>query len=224
MITLALDTSTIVGSVALLRDNDTLGERVFNRSLPGENLFDAAQALLRENKTAVADIEFVAVGIGPGSFAGIRAGIAAAKGLALPCTRSIKAVSSFDVLAMRALPEMPRDCRQLCVLSDARRGEVYYAFYDGTGLLDGECRIGPLESVVAGLHAPVWFVSSEIGKFGNELRALCGGFASVCPTPRYPSASALGKLARDRFRYDGGRGDEQIEPIYLRVSQYVRLR
>ena len=221
MITLALDTSTAVGSVALLRDDGALGERSFNRSLPGENLFDAAQALLRENRLTPVDIELVAVGIGPGSFAGIRAGIAAAKGLTLPRARPIKAVGSFDALATRVLPEMPRDCRQLCVLGDARRGEVYYAFYDATGVLTGDCRIGTLESVAAGLQAPVWFVSSEMAKFGNGLQVLCGGFASVCATSRYPSAAVLGKIALDRFRCEGGRGDEQIEPIYLRVVQYT---
>ena len=112
MITLAMDTSTRQGSVAVLDDDRLVAAETFLR----DGLFDAIAQL------KPGAFELLVVGVGPGSFTGIRAGLAAAKGLALPRAVPIRAVSSFDALALTALPQMPRDCQQLCVVGDARRG------------------------------------------------------------------------------------------------------
>src|SRR5881628_2142239 len=118
MITLALDTSTARGSVALLHDDRPLAEETFPRgpvvaasvsdasqtaagtaAATTTNLFDA----LRHLPFEPAQLDLIVVGLGPGSFTGIRGGIAAAKGLALPRSLPIKGVSSFDALALTAL-------------------------------------------------------------------------------------------------------------------------
>jgi len=193
MITFALDTSTVRGSVALLRDDAVLAAETFERARAGDGLFDAVAGALRRAAVAPTDVELLAVGLGPGSFTGIRAGIAAARGLALPGNRPIKGVSSFDALALAALPQMPGSAAVLCVQCDARRGELYYAFYDRYGRRQGEVRIGTHESIVAGAGAGAWFVSAE------------NGF--------YPDAAMVGRLARER-------GDERLEPLYLRAPDY----
>jgi len=188
MITLALDTSTPRGSVALLRNDETLAEQTFARQRSGDGLFDAISAIC---SGFVPDL--IAVGLGPGSFTGIRAGIAAARGLALPTQTPIKGVSSFDVLALTALPLMPADATALCVLADARRGEVYSALYGRDGRALRECRINSREQAVEG-----WLVGPEVT----------------------PSAVVLGRLAREKFFEDGPQGDARLEPIYLRAMQY----
>lgn len=188
MITLALDTSTPRGSVALLRDDETLAEQTFSRLRSGDGLFDAIAAIC---SGVVPDL--IAVGLGPGSFTGIRAGIAASRGLALPRQTPIKGVSSFDALALTALPLMPADATALCVLTDARRGEVSSALYGRDGRALRECRICPREQPTEG-----WIVGSDVT----------------------PSAAVLGRLARARFLADACRGDERLEPIYLRATQY----
>jgi tRNA threonylcarbamoyladenosine biosynthesis protein TsaB len=220
MITLAIDTSTPRGAAALLRDDKPLAEEAFDRSQAGESLFDASARLLAKHQLGMPDIGLLAVGLGPGSFTGIRAGIAAAKGLALPRKLPIKGASSFDALALTALAKMPRDCPQLCVLGDARRNEIYYALYDREGRRVKDCRIATLEAVADEIHHPIWFVSSEIERYKNDLVTLLGGFASIAETPVFPSAAAVGWLAFHRFRDDGNRGDENAEPIYLRTPQY----
>lgn len=220
MIALAIDTSTPRGTVALLRDDKPLAEEIFDRSRPGQNLFDAGAKLLTTNGLTPKDLGLLAVGLGPGSFTGIRAGIAAVKGLALPGGLAIKGVSSFDALALSALPKMPRDCPQMCVLSDARREEIYYRLYDREGRPLKDCQTGTLEAVADEIHNPMWFVSSEIAQFKDRLATLFGGFASICEDPLFPSAIAVGWLAVQRFHADGKRGDETIDPIYLRVPQY----
>lgn len=223
MITLAIDTSTPRGAVALLRDDKPLAEETFDRTGAGQNLFDATGKLLSGNRLGPKDLGLLAVGLGPGSFTGIRAGIAAAKGLALPGKLPIKGVSSFDALALTVLPKMPRDCPQICVLGDARRDEVYFAMYDRDGRRAGDCRITSLEAIADEIHHPIWFVSPEIERFKNDIVSLFGGFASTCETPIFPSAAALGWLAVQRFHAAGNRGDEDLEPIYLRVPQYKTI-
>src|SRR5438034_377271 len=79
VITLAIDTSTPRGAVALLRDDKPLAEQTFDRSQPKQNLFDTAAKLLSANQLGARDLGLLAVGLGPGSFTGIRGGIAAAK-------------------------------------------------------------------------------------------------------------------------------------------------
>jgi tRNA threonylcarbamoyladenosine biosynthesis protein TsaB len=223
VITLAIDTSTARGAVALLRDDQPLAEQTFDRSQPKQNLFDAASNLLSANQLNAHDLGLLAVGLGPGSFTGIRVGIAAAKGLALPRHVPIKGACSFDALALTVLPKMPRDCPQLCVLGDARRDEIYFALYDRGGRRVKDCRIATLETLADEIHHPIWFVSSEIDRYKNDLVALFGGFASICEMPVFPSAAAVGWLAFHRFRDDGNRGDENPEPIYLRAPQYKTI-
>lgn len=209
MITLALDTSTARGSVALLCDDKPLREETFSRTVPQQHLFGAIQRVLAAEQLAARQVELFVVGVGPGSFTGIRMGIAAAKGLALPGCRPVRAARSFDALALTALPQMPRDCEMMCVLCDARREEVCYALYDRQGRRASDWRLGPLDAIE--LHNPVWFVSAEIERFREALRETFGGFASVCVQPVFPRAALL--------RAE----DLPLEPIYLRRLQYKRL-
>ena len=70
---------------------------------------------------------------------------------------------------------MPGECPQMCVVSDARRDEIYYALYDGEGRRVKECQIAALETVADEIHHPIWFVSSEIERYKNDLVTLFGG-------------------------------------------------
>jgi tRNA threonylcarbamoyladenosine biosynthesis protein TsaB len=201
MITLALDTSTTVGSIAILQDDQLLAEETFTR----DGLFPALEKLKHPQP------DRIIVGVGPGSFTGIRAGIAAAKGLALPRKLPVIGVSSFDALALTALPQMPPDCELICVLTDARRGELYCAFYNRTGQRQGDIRIAQLESFADAVHAPIWFVSSDIEQFRATLRESLGGFALVCSEPIYPRAALLTGNSLP------------LEPLYLRETDYKKF-
>ncbi|HUK81866.1 MAG TPA: tRNA (adenosine(37)-N6)-threonylcarbamoyltransferase complex dimerization subunit type 1 TsaB [Verrucomicrobiae bacterium] len=213
MITLAIDTSTVCGAVALLRDDKPLVEETFKRG----NLFVALDRLKPDNP------DLIVVGVGPGSFMGIRVGIAAAKGLALPRGLPISAVSSFDALALTAAPKAPPDCVQMCVFCDARRDELYTAFYDPQGQPTRECRIETFEEIAHAMHNPIWFVSPEIDRYRAPLGHQFGGFATPCAAPIYPSAAALGWLGVRRYIASGKRGDLSLEPIYLREAEYKKL-
>jgi len=203
MITLAIDTSTIQGAVAVLDDDRPVAEANFAR----DGLFDAIAQL------NPGQFDLLVVGVGPGSFTGIRAGIATAKGLALPRSVPIRAVSSFDALALTALMQMPDNCRQMCVISDARRGEIYFASYDRTGQPIGGCRIGTLASLAGELHEPTWFVSAEIERFAAQLQPI----GVVCGQPVFPRATILGQLGRRQPT------TLPLTPIYLRELDYRQI-
>src|SRR5580765_7314958 len=113
MLTLAFDTATDVATVALLRDGEVLGER---RSRAVSVLADADE-LLRFAGIRPADVGILAVGTGPGSFTGIRIGLAAARGLGLALGVTAAGVSTLDALAAGAPGATP--------VIDGKRREVF---------------------------------------------------------------------------------------------------
>jgi tRNA threonylcarbamoyladenosine biosynthesis protein TsaB len=212
MITLGIDTSTARGAAAVLRDSQPVSEEKFGR----DQLFAALEKLPAARRP-----DLIVVGTGPGSFTGIRAGIASAKGLALPAKLPLVGVSSFDALALTALPALPRDGSLMCVICDARRDEVYWAQYDDRGRRLGEIRLGPLEQIAHELRSPLWFVSAEIEKFTAQFPEIFGGFGAFSKTPVFPSAAALAWLGARKFA-EQQRSDETLEPIYLRPLEYKK--
>src|SRR5436309_11683373 len=103
MLTLAFDTATDVSTCALVRDGEVLGERT-SRAV---TVLADADELLRAAGTAPAELDLLVVGIGPGSFTGIRIGLAAARGLALALDVPVAGVSTLAALAAGAPGAVP---------------------------------------------------------------------------------------------------------------------
>src|SRR3954462_5511104 len=123
MLILAFDTATDVATSALVSDGEVLGERT-SRAV---TLLEDVDALLRQAGTQTRDIEARAVGIGPGSFTGVRIGLSTARGLALALGVPWAGVSTLDALAAGAPGALP--------VINARRREV---FVPGRVLAPGE--------------------------------------------------------------------------------------
>ena len=113
MLVLAFDTATDKATSALVRDGEVLGERV-SRAV---TLLEDVDALLRQGGARSTDLEALAVGIGPGSFTGVRIGLAFARGLALSLDLPVAGVSTLDALAAGAPGALP--------VIDAKRREVF---------------------------------------------------------------------------------------------------
>ena len=116
MLVLAHDTTSDIGSVALLRDNLLLEELAI--AAPdgfGHILFGEIEAILARHSLTIHQVDLFAAAAGPGSFTGVRVGLAAIKGLAEACSRPAAAISNLQALAFLGLP----------AVIDARRGEVY---------------------------------------------------------------------------------------------------
>jgi tRNA threonylcarbamoyladenosine biosynthesis protein TsaB len=127
-ITLAVDTAAEFGSIAIA-DEEGVREEVVVHAPQGFSyvLFSEIEGLLKRQGLALSDIALFAGASGPGSFTGVRVGLAAIKGLAEVMGKQVVAVSNLEALA-----EFGKSDRRVTVI-DARRGEIYAAVYDASG-------------------------------------------------------------------------------------------
>jgi tRNA threonylcarbamoyladenosine biosynthesis protein TsaB len=190
MLTLAFDTATDVATCALLLDGDVLGERT-SRAV---GVLAGADELLREASRRPADLDLIAVGIGPGSFTGVRIGLAAARGIALALDVPVAGVSTLEALAAGAPGATP--------VIDARRREVF-------SLVDGVPRC------LAPSDLEVEPGRRYVGDGAVRYRAVIEAAGGVVPPDRdevhLPRARFHARLARDAGPA------ELVEPVYLRV-------
>jgi tRNA threonylcarbamoyladenosine biosynthesis protein TsaB len=228
MLTLAFDTSAPVGSVAILRDGKLLAETTTNSvaSSPrtksvthSTNLVPAIEKLSSEFNAQCSEFDLFAVGLGPGSFTGIRVAIATAKGFSLATKKPIVGVSSLDALALANKDRLPHGCTSLAAIVDAGRGEVYCSVYsnlDGQFFKVNEVSIVTLEQLRVRILTPTFFLGPEIGNFRGELEKHLGRRALVDSQPANPSAHIIALLAEEKFS-EQQMGDSNLEPIYLRA-------
>jgi tRNA threonylcarbamoyladenosine biosynthesis protein TsaB len=195
VLTLAFDTATEVATSALVDDGEVLGERLSR----AQTLLEDVDALLRRGGAHPSDLDALAVGIGPGSFTGVRIGLAAARGLAVALDLPGAGVSTLDALAAGAPGALP--------VIDARRREIF-------ALVDGEPRVlEPADlRVVAGTVC--------IGNGAVRYRSLLEEKGAVVPPDgderHLPRARFHAQLAGDLGPV------ETIEPLYLRLPDAVR--
>jgi tRNA threonylcarbamoyladenosine biosynthesis protein TsaB len=138
VLTLALDTSSPVGSLAVLRDERVIGTvSTWTEEIYSSRMFRHLDFLLEELSLGLRDFDLFAVAAGPGSFTGLRVGLAAAKGWAEVYRKPIAAVSALEAIAVqshsRALVVVP--------VLDAHRGQVYFGVYRRLGASDSDGRL-----------------------------------------------------------------------------------
>jgi len=195
MLTLAFDTATQVAMSALVDDGEVLGERVSRAQL----LLEDVDALLRQGGAHPRDLDAVVVGVGPGSFTGVRIGLAAARGLALSLDLPGAGVSTLAALAAGAPETLP--------VIDARRREVFT-------LVDGVPVVRAPGDVVVEPGAVL------VGDGALRYRALFESKGAVVP-----GDADERHLPRARFHVGlaGELGSvDAIEPLYLRVPDAER--
>jgi tRNA threonylcarbamoyladenosine biosynthesis protein TsaB len=217
---LGIDTATPAMSVALVDDDRVLGERHALVEKNRTGVLVLVDALFSELGMRPLEIDAVAVGAGPGSFTGLRIGMATAKGIAFASGRPLWAVSSLAAIADSELADHPASL--VVAVLDARRGEVYAGAYrrgasPGHSLVAaGDERVLPpaeLPAFVASARAHpdehVRFTGDAAGAH-PELQALEGTWG------RTPTGSAIARLAVAGSRVDilvGG------APAYIRPSE-----
>jgi tRNA threonylcarbamoyladenosine biosynthesis protein TsaB len=195
MLILAFDTATEVATSALVSDGEVLGERVSRAS----TLLEDVDALLRQGGAHPSDLEALAVGIGPGSFTGVRVGLATARGLALAIGMPVAGVSTLAALAAGAPGAMP--------VIDARRREVF--------VLDaGEARVlTPGEVTVA---SGTFCVGNGAVRYRSLLEAAGAEIPPDADERHLPRARFHAQLATDFGPA------EAVEPLYLRLPDADR--
>ncbi|HEY4411729.1 MAG TPA: tRNA (adenosine(37)-N6)-threonylcarbamoyltransferase complex dimerization subunit type 1 TsaB [Gaiellaceae bacterium] len=195
MLTLAFDTATGVATSALVDDGEVLGERASR----AQTLLEDVDALLRQGGAHPRDLDALAVGIGPGSFTGVRIGLAAARGLALALDLRGAGVSTLDALAAGAPGAVP--------VVDARRHEVF-ALVGGTPAV-----LGPADLLVT---AGTTYVGDGALRYRSELESRGAVVPPDTDERHLPRARFHAALAGELRDLD------EIEPLYLRVPDAER--
>jgi len=212
MLVLAVETSSRLGSVALWRDGHVLAERVLAQSLNhGALLFVELRSLHTEAGIEPAGIGLIAVSQGPGSYTGLRIGLAAARTAAYALGKPLLGVPSLDVLAENAPPDAPH----VATLLDAKRGEVYACLYvRRCGRLERQTPYHVIRPELLELPAPCLVLGDAAERYAD---ALARPGVAVAGTALWrPQAGVLARLAAERYNAGERQELHAIEPIYLR--------
>ena len=227
MLILAFETSAKAASVALLEDGKLLGESYQNTGLThSQTIMVMAEDLLKQCGKTVADLSGIGVANGPGSFTGIRIGVAAAKGFAwgaeLPCC----GVSTLASMAVG----LGIWQGYVCPVMDARRSQVYNAlFHVDCGKYtrireDRAISLLELGEDVKKLSEPVFLVGDGSVLCYNALSEMVPGLVLPPEHRLHQRAAGVALEAERRLKSGGSFPGEALVPNYLRLSQAERER
>jgi tRNA threonylcarbamoyladenosine biosynthesis protein TsaB len=232
MLVLSLDTTTREGSAALMREGVLLGTWRGDAAVThGERLPGDLIRLLSAHAARLADVDLFAVAAGPGSFTGLRVGIATLQGLALANTRPLVGVSALDALneaarpALRSLPTpLPGSERAgveggIAAWIDAQRGQVFSALYYGEDLVEAPVVEKPADVLARWARCavrPRLFAGDGALQYAALIE---NAFPDAhILRDRLPLAPAVARLAEAHLREHGPRAPDAIRPIYIRPS------
>lgn len=224
----AIDSSGLVASVAILTDNEIIAEYTINhKKTHSQTLLPMLDAVVKMAELSMEEIDGIAVAAGPGSFTGLRIGSATAKGLGLALNKPLLSVPTLEGMAYNLFGTE----KLICPLMDARRNQVY------TGIFRFEK--DELKTVLEQRAVPIEEIIGEINKLNQEVIFLGDGVSvyqarieeettvpfQIAPAhlskQRAGSIAALGKLYFEKEAFETAGAHR---PVYLRLPQAERER
>ncbi|MFQ3573329.1 MAG: tRNA (adenosine(37)-N6)-threonylcarbamoyltransferase complex dimerization subunit type 1 TsaB [Thermodesulfovibrionales bacterium] len=217
---LAIETSTLIGGVCIFDGDKLIADgRLGIRAIHSERLMTHIDFLLNSANLSIYDIDYFAVAIGPGSFTGLRVGIATVKGLAFATNRLIAPVSTLEALALNVA------CtdRQICPILDARKGELYAGVYKNTdGALSTiiqEIVLPPTE-LIRLIKEKTIFLGDGVKMYGDMLKDALGDMVEfIHDIHMYPSATNVAFLAKQKVIHGELISAQDLTPQYIRKSE-----
>lgn len=209
---LALDTAVSACSVALWRDGGTRAHRLEAMTRGhAEALLPMVESVMAEARFAYPGLDMIAATVGPGTFTGLRVGLATARGLALACAHPLLGVGTLEALA-QGTGEVERRGRHVLAVMDARRGELYAElFASDLASLAGPRRILP--EALGALAAGVSLLLVGDGA-PAATKALPGADLLRSQAPPYPDAAGVAAIAARAP--ERARSGQEVRPLYLR--------
>ena len=218
---LGIDTSTPCGSIGLIDNDSVIAEYLLNIPIThSERLLDAIDHVLKQAGCPIAALDGWAISLGPGSFTGLRIGVSAIKGLAFATQKPVAGIPTLDALASNISPTP----HLICPILDARKGEVYTAFYRyGEGYvlrqLSPYQALSP-EDLVKRIEGETIFLGSGVKTYGDDLRNALSARALFVPGPlNLPYGSVIAGLGLEKIRRNEVLNLSTFTPIYVRASE-----
>ena len=216
---LAIDSASDVCSVALL-DNDNLIDEINleNGRTHSENLMPLVDEIIKRNGMDIKDVELLGCTVGPGSFTGIRIGVASIKPIAEVLNIKIASVTSLEVLSKNVDDESNRVC-----LIDARNNQVYFGAFDKDSNLIMEYTADDINTVLEQIKL------DNITFIGNGAELHKDLIKTQFPNAKFSdnnkqSAKNVGLMTYKKYLENKLENADTIIPIYLRKSQAERLK
>lgn len=225
---LGLDSSGLVASVAVVEDDNLLGEYTVNyKKTHSQTLLPMLDAVAKMIELDLKTIDAIAIAGGPGSFTGLRIGSATAKGLGLALDKPIVNVPTVDALAYNLVGHQDL----VCPLMDARRSQTYTGLYrfrkNEMEILREQCVVG-IDEIVTDINdrgIPVVFLGDGVPVFSDYIKEHVNVPYSMAPAhvnkQRAGAVAALGMRYFAAGRYETA---QDHAPEYLRLSQAERER
>ena len=211
---LCIETATRSCSVALARDGNLLHfkEEISEKYSHSEQLTSLVESLLKERVIAFSDLDAIAVSKGPGSYTGLRIGVSTAKGLCYALEKPLIGISTLEAMASGMEKQYPN--KVYCPMIDARRMEVYTAFFQAEKqLTDIEAHIVETDSFSKIL------AEDEVLFFGDgadKCQGLITNANATFITDVYPSAKDMVAVAEKAFVQQQFENVAYFEPYYLK--------
>lgn len=228
MLLLAIDSATPVAGVALWQDGKILREEYSDfRQTHSRDLMPMVDRLLTRCERELDDLTALAVTIGPGSFTGLRIGLATIKGLAMAADKAVVGISTLDVLAHN----FAYSSALVCPLLDARKNEVYTAFFNVKSeypqRLSEDLYYSPEEFVNILRDKKAELGYEKVILLGNGYLpyaeyfqdALAGEYLLAPSHLMFPRAGALADLAAVRAAEGDFDDVRTLRPVYVRLSE-----
>jgi len=205
---LCLESSADPSVIGLVTNGNLVMESVF----PDRDRFaDEVQAMMNDMGIQPERLTAIAIGIGPGSFTGLRVSLAFAKGLARGLDIPIWPVSSLEVIAMNLLGRWDA----LAVISPARRGQAHFARFAGDALdRESESQIIAYQDLISHMTADMVLVGPGIAKLNEEQRKQLNGFIPADDELHRPHSLKLALLAREEWLEKKPPDIGSLVPVY----------
>lgn len=220
---LSLDSSAIVATVALCEDGRLLAEYTLNNgNTHSETLLPMVESVLRLYGISVKDVDLFAASAGPGSFTGVRIGVATLKGLAFQSNKPCVGVSTLEAIAENLIlhPGL------ICPVMNARRGQVYTALFRSNGeqlkrlMPDSALSVTELDELLSAYGESVAFCGD-----GYDVTLPALQKTKAIPVPerlRHQSAYSVAQVAYRNYLAGSATTDTELSVTYLRPSQAER--
>lgn len=212
MIVLGIESATSRGGVAIINDDKLLGSVDFESvNTHGREIAPAIKKLCAENNFKISNIDLIVCDLGPGSYTGLRVGLAHAKGISFAIKKPLIGVCSLEIMMKKALGA---GFSKTCPMIDAKWGEIYFAIYEN-GELIHQPDHKKAEIIASLAPADTFFLGDALDTYQDHFQIR----KKLDKEYWFPSAKIVAECGLEK--YNNGYKDDiySIEPLYLRKTE-----